>query len=207
MDVLAGLFATVGILAALRHRDAGGEGQLVEVNLLSALLGALVNQGSAYTIAGVVPGRMGNEHPSIAPYAPFPTADGELVVAVGNERQFSALCEVLGAPELAQDPRFDSNSGRVDNRQALHEALGARLAAPPGERMGAAAHRGAGPSRRRQRRRRGVCARADARARADGLDRSRRRQRGAAHAQPGDALAHAAELPVRAPDAPVVMTV
>jgi crotonobetainyl-CoA:carnitine CoA-transferase CaiB-like acyl-CoA transferase len=74
---------------------------------------------------------MGNEHPSIAPYAPFPTADGELVVAVGNERQFSALCEVLGAPELAQDARFDSNSGRVDNRQALHEALEARLAARP----------------------------------------------------------------------------
>jgi crotonobetainyl-CoA:carnitine CoA-transferase CaiB-like acyl-CoA transferase len=131
VDVLAGLFATVGILAALRDRDATGEGQLVEVNLLSALLGALVNQGSAYTIAGVVPGRMGNEHPSIAPYAPFPTADGELVIAVGNERQFSALCEVLGEPALAQDPRFDSNSGRVDNRQALHEALGERLAARP----------------------------------------------------------------------------
>jgi crotonobetainyl-CoA:carnitine CoA-transferase CaiB-like acyl-CoA transferase len=129
VDVLAGLFATVGIMAALRHRDAHGEGQLVEVNLLSALLGALVNQGSAYTIAGVVPGRMGNEHPSIAPYAPFPTAEGELVVAVGNERQFSALCQVLGAPELAQDARFDTNSGRVDNRQALHKALGARLAA------------------------------------------------------------------------------
>jgi crotonobetainyl-CoA:carnitine CoA-transferase CaiB-like acyl-CoA transferase len=131
VDVLAGLFATVGIMAALRHRDAGGEGQLVEVNLLSALLGALVNQGSSYTIAGVVPGRMGNEHPSIAPYAPFPTADGELVIAVGNERQFSALCQALGAPELAQDARFNSNSGRVDNRRALHEALGARLAARP----------------------------------------------------------------------------
>jgi crotonobetainyl-CoA:carnitine CoA-transferase CaiB-like acyl-CoA transferase len=131
VDVLAGLFATAGILAALRHRDAGGDGQLVEVNLLSALLGALVNQGSAYTIAGVVPGRMGNEHPSIAPYAPFPTADGEVVVAVGNERQFAALCEVLGAPELAQDPRFNSNSGRVANRQALHELLGQRLAARP----------------------------------------------------------------------------
>jgi crotonobetainyl-CoA:carnitine CoA-transferase CaiB-like acyl-CoA transferase len=129
VDVLAGLFATVGIMAALRHRDADGDGQLVEVNLLSALLGALVNQGSAYTIAGVVPGRMGNEHPSIAPYAPFPTAEGELVVAVGNERQFSALCEVLDAPELARDPRFNSNSGRVDNRQALHKALGERLAA------------------------------------------------------------------------------
>jgi crotonobetainyl-CoA:carnitine CoA-transferase CaiB-like acyl-CoA transferase len=131
VDVLAGLFATAGILTALRHRDAGGEGQLVEVNLLSALLGALVNQGSAYTIAGVVPGRMGNEHPSIAPYAPFPTADGEVVVAVGNERQFAALCEVLGAPELAQDHRFNSNSGRVANRQELHELLQQRLAARP----------------------------------------------------------------------------
>jgi crotonobetainyl-CoA:carnitine CoA-transferase CaiB-like acyl-CoA transferase len=131
VDVLAGLFATVGIMAALRHCDAGGEGQLVEVNLLSALLGALVNQGSAYTIGGAVPGRMGNEHPSIAPYAPFPTADGELVVAVGNERQFSALCQVIGAPELAEDPRFNSNSGRVDNREALHEALRARLTARP----------------------------------------------------------------------------
>jgi crotonobetainyl-CoA:carnitine CoA-transferase CaiB-like acyl-CoA transferase len=136
VDVLAGLFATVGIMAALRHRDAGGEGQLVEINLLSALRGALVNQGSGYTIAGVVPGRMGNEHPSIAPYAPFPTADGELVVAVGNERQFSALCDVLGAPELAQDPRFDSNSGRVDNREALHETLGELLAARPASEWG-----------------------------------------------------------------------
>jgi crotonobetainyl-CoA:carnitine CoA-transferase CaiB-like acyl-CoA transferase len=131
VDVLAGLFATVGIMAALRHRDAGGEGQLVEVNLLSALLGALVNQASAYTIGGVVPGRMGNEHPSIAPYAPFPTADGEIVVAVGNERQFSALCQVIGAPELTEDRRFDSNSARVDNRQALHDQLQQRLATRP----------------------------------------------------------------------------
>jgi crotonobetainyl-CoA:carnitine CoA-transferase CaiB-like acyl-CoA transferase len=131
VDVLAGLFATAGIMAALRHRDASGEGQLVEVNLLSALLGALVNQSSAYTIAGVVPGRMGNEHPSIAPYAPFPTADGELVVAVGNERQFTALCQVIGAPELADDARFNSNSARVDNREELHSALRARLSARP----------------------------------------------------------------------------
>jgi len=131
VDVLAGLFATVGIMAALRHRDAAGQGQRVEVNLLSALLGALVNQGSAYTIADVVPGRMGNEHPSIAPYAPFPTAEGELVVAVGNERQFSALCQVIGAPELAEDPRFESNSLRVDNREALHAELRAPLSARP----------------------------------------------------------------------------
>ena len=95
VDVLAGAFAAVGILAALRHRDATGEGQLVAVDLLSALLFSLVNQGSAYTIAGVVPDRLGNAHPSIAPYELFQTGDGELVLAVGNDRQFAALCEVL----------------------------------------------------------------------------------------------------------------
>jgi crotonobetainyl-CoA:carnitine CoA-transferase CaiB-like acyl-CoA transferase len=131
VDVLAGLFATVGILAAVRHRDATGEGQLVEVNLLSALLAALVNQGSAYTIAGVVPERLGNAHPSITPYEPYQTADGELVLAAGNERQFSALCTVIGAPVLAQDPRFASNRDRVNHRDALHEELEARLAARP----------------------------------------------------------------------------
>jgi crotonobetainyl-CoA:carnitine CoA-transferase CaiB-like acyl-CoA transferase len=129
--VLAGLFATVGILAAARHRDATGEGQLVEVNLLSALLAALVNQGSAYTVAGVVPERLGNAHPSIAPYEPYQTADGELVLAVGNERQFAALCAVLGAAELAADSRFGSNAARVDNREQLRAELEARLAARP----------------------------------------------------------------------------
>ena len=102
VDVLAGLFATVGILAALRHRDATGEGQRVEVDLLSSLLAALVNQGAAYTAGGVVPERMGNQHPSIAPYELLRCADGDLVLAVGNDRQFAALCEVLGAPELAE---------------------------------------------------------------------------------------------------------
>jgi crotonobetainyl-CoA:carnitine CoA-transferase CaiB-like acyl-CoA transferase len=123
VDVLAGLFATVGILAALRHRDATGEGQRVEVNLLSALLAALVNQGSAFTIADVVPGRLGNAHPSISPYELYATGDGELVVAVGNERQFAALCEVLGAPELAVDPRFATNGDRVTHREALRAGL------------------------------------------------------------------------------------
>src|SRR6185312_2619547 len=94
VDVLAGLFATVGILVALRAREETGEGQLVEVDLYSALLAALVNQGSAYTIAGVVPERLGNRHPSISPYEVYATGDGELVLAVGNDRQFGALCEV-----------------------------------------------------------------------------------------------------------------
>ena len=131
VDVLAGLFATVGILAAIRHREATGEGQLVEVDLLSSLLAALVNQGSAYTIAGVVPTRLGNEHPSIAPYEPLATGEGELVVAVGNDRQFAALCSSLGAPELDADPRFAGNAQRVVHRSALRRALEALLAARP----------------------------------------------------------------------------
>jgi crotonobetainyl-CoA:carnitine CoA-transferase CaiB-like acyl-CoA transferase len=131
VDVLAGLFATIGILAALRHRDATGAGQLVEVDLLSALLAAMVNQGSAYTIAGVVPERLGNRHPSISPYEVFATADGELVLAVGNDRQFVALCEALGTPEMAADSRFATNSARVENRAALGTALERRLAARP----------------------------------------------------------------------------
>jgi crotonobetainyl-CoA:carnitine CoA-transferase CaiB-like acyl-CoA transferase len=131
VDVLAGLFASVGILAALRHRDATGEGQRVEVDLFSSLLAALVNQGSAFTIAGVVPARMGNAHPSISPYELYETGAGELVLAVGNERQFGALCEVLDAPELTSDPRFDGNRNRVANRDALKAELRQRLRARP----------------------------------------------------------------------------
>ncbi|MFZ1994389.1 MAG: CoA transferase, partial [Solirubrobacteraceae bacterium] len=137
VDILAGLFSSVGILAALRHRDRTGEGQRVEVNLLSSLLAGLVNQASAYTIAGSVPGRMGNAHPSIAPYELYRTGDGDLVVAVGNERQFAALCEVLDAPELAADPRFGSNRDRVAHRAALKDELVARLASAPASKWAA----------------------------------------------------------------------
>ncbi len=129
VDVLAGLFATVGALAALRHRELTGEGQRVEVDLLSSLLSALVNQASGYTLAGVVPERLGNAHPSIAPYELLQTRDGQLVLAVGNERQFAALCEALGVPDLADDPRFADNGARVRNRDALRIALDERLAA------------------------------------------------------------------------------
>ena len=131
VDVLAGAFAAVGILAALRHRDDTGEGQLVAVDLLSSLLSSLVNQGSAYTIAGVIPDRLGNAHPSIAPYELFQTGDGELVLAVGNDRQFGALCDVLGAPEIASDARFSSNADRVGNRVDLRRQLEERLAEQP----------------------------------------------------------------------------
>jgi crotonobetainyl-CoA:carnitine CoA-transferase CaiB-like acyl-CoA transferase len=131
VDVVAGLFAAVGILAALRHRDATGEGQRVEVDLLSALLAALVNQASAFTAAGVVAGRMGNRHPSIAPYEPLRAADGDLVVAVGTDRQFASLCAVLGVPALAADARFATNPARVAHRDALAAALEDALAARP----------------------------------------------------------------------------
>jgi len=131
VDVLAGLFATIGILAALRHRDATGEGQRVEVDLLSALLSALANQSSAFTAGGVVPARMGNDHPSIAPYSAYPAADGELVLAVGNDRQFRDLCAALDRPELADDPRYATNESRVAHRDALRAALEARLAERP----------------------------------------------------------------------------
>jgi crotonobetainyl-CoA:carnitine CoA-transferase CaiB-like acyl-CoA transferase len=131
VDVLAGLFATVGIMAALRHREQTGEGQRVEVELLSALLAGLVNQATAYTVGDVIPARIGNQHPSIAPYELYRSADGEVVLAVGNDRQFGALCEVLGVPELAGDPRFETNAARVGHRDALRELLEQRLAARP----------------------------------------------------------------------------
>jgi len=131
VDVLAGLFATVGILVALRAREESGEGQLVEVDLYSALLAAMVNQGSAYTIAGVVPERLGNRHPSISPYEVYATGEGELVLAVGNDRQFAGLCEELGAAELAIDPRFATNPDRVANCEALGAELERLLAARP----------------------------------------------------------------------------
>lgn len=131
VDVIAGLYAAVGILAALEHRRESGEGQLVEVDLLSALLAGLVNQSSAYTVAGVVPERMGNRHPSIAPYELLRCGEGELVLAVGNDRQFAELCEALGQSALASDVRFASNPARVANREELRPLLEAALAARP----------------------------------------------------------------------------
>ncbi len=128
VDVMAGLHATIGILAALRHRDRTGDGQLVEVDLLSTTLFALANQASGYLTAGVVPRRLGNRHPSIAPYETLQAADGPLVVAVGNDGQFRILCERLEVPALADDERFSTNAARVANRDALAAALESRLA-------------------------------------------------------------------------------
>jgi len=126
-DVMAGNHATIGILAALRHRDATGEGQLVEVNLLSSALTGLVNHSSAYVAGGVVPYRMGNAHPSVFPYEPLPAADNDLIVAAANDGQFRRLCEVLGIPEVADDPRFAHNADRTANRDELRPILTAQL--------------------------------------------------------------------------------
>lgn len=122
-DVMSGLQTTIGVLAALDHRRRTGEGQLVEVNLMSAALAGMVNQTGAFASAGVVPHRMGNAHPSLFPYEPLPTADGDLVIAAGNDTQFRNLCTVLGAPELATDERFAANSGRTANRDQLRPLL------------------------------------------------------------------------------------
>lgn len=127
-DVMAGNHAVIGILAALRHRDATGKGQHVEVNLMSSALTGLVNHSSAWVAGGVVPYRMGNAHPSVFPYEPLPTADDDLIVAAANDRQFRALCGVLGIPEIADDPRFARNRDRTANREELRPILEERLA-------------------------------------------------------------------------------
>jgi len=127
VDVMAGLHAAIGILAALRHRDRTGEGQLVEVDLLSTTLFALANQASNWLTAGIVPGRMGNQHPSIAPYELLDASDGPFVIAVGNDGQFRTFCEVLGMPALADDERFSTNAARVLHRDEMLAALAPTL--------------------------------------------------------------------------------
>lgn len=129
VDVLTGLHAAVGILAALHHRDRTGEGQRIEATLLTSLQSSLVNQASAYVGAGAVPGFMGNAHPSIAPYEVFAAADRTMIIAVGNDSQFARLADVLGQPALAADPRFATNAARVENRAQLKATLETALAA------------------------------------------------------------------------------
>lgn len=131
VDVLTGLNALSGILLALRRRDETGRGSRVDVDLLGSLLAALTNQASSTLATGRAPGRLGNAHPSIAPYELFRAADRELVVAVGNDRQFAAFAEVLGRPGLARDERFATNESRVGHRAELRAALEPLLAARP----------------------------------------------------------------------------
>ena len=126
-DVMAGLHATIGVLSALHLRRDTGRGQHVEVNLLASALSGLVNQTSAYVAGDVVPFRMGNSHPSLFPYEPLPCSDGDLIVTAGNDGQFRKLCEVLGIPDVADDPRFLHNEDRTANREQLRPLLVDRL--------------------------------------------------------------------------------
>ena len=127
-DVMAGLHGLIGVLAALHQRSETGLGQHVEVNLLSSAMSGLVNQTAAYTAGGVVPNRMGNAHPSLFPYETMPTADRDMIITAGNNRQFQSLCEVLGIREVADDARFATNADRTRHREQLRPLLLEQLA-------------------------------------------------------------------------------
>lgn len=137
-DVIAGLHLQSAVLAALHERTGSGLGQHLKVNLLSSMLSGLVNQTSAAANTGVSPRRMGNEHPSLFPYGPFGTADGQLMIACGNDRQFARLCTVLGCAEAAEDQRWSTMSGRNEHRDALRAVLEDRLCAGTTEHWTAA---------------------------------------------------------------------
>jgi crotonobetainyl-CoA:carnitine CoA-transferase CaiB-like acyl-CoA transferase len=128
-DIMTGLQATIGILAALRHRSETGDGQHIEVNLLSTALSAMANHSSTFVAGGVVPFRMGNAHPSLFPYEPLPASDGEIVIVAANTPQFVTLAAALGVPELADDERFASSEDRNRNREELRPLLVEALAA------------------------------------------------------------------------------
>jgi crotonobetainyl-CoA:carnitine CoA-transferase CaiB-like acyl-CoA transferase len=129
-DVVTGLYGVLGILAALLDRGpaAGRPGQRVDVSLLASTLSVLVNQAQNGFATGVAPGRRGNAHPNIVPYETFATADGELALAVGSERQWARLCELLERPDLRTDPRFATNGDRVEHHAELRAILAARFA-------------------------------------------------------------------------------
>ena len=122
-DVVTGLHAAIGILAALQQRSVTGRGQRVELNLLSSALSGLVNQTGAYTASQTVPHRMGNAHPSVYPYEVIAAADRDMIITAANDRQFKALCEVLGIGDLADDERFRLNADRTRNRDQMHSRL------------------------------------------------------------------------------------
>ncbi|ETX29807.1 CaiB/BaiF CoA transferase family protein [Roseivivax isoporae] len=130
-DVMCGMYACVGILAALRHRDSTGEGQHIDLSLVDAQMAWLINEGTNYLASGRDPERRGNAHPNIAPYDVYPCADGHVILAVGNDGQFRRFAAAMGRPELGQDPRFMTNPLRLENRVALTEIVTELMAAMP----------------------------------------------------------------------------
>ncbi len=130
-DLFTGLYASTAILAALRHRDATGEGQAIDMALLDTQVAMLANLGAGYLATGVAPQRMGNAHQNIVPYQVFEVADGHLILAVGNDGQFAKFCEVAGRPEIALDARFTRNADRVRHRAVLVPLLAAMMKTRP----------------------------------------------------------------------------
>jgi len=126
-DLVTGLYSAISILAALAHRDRTGEGQHIDMALLDTQVALLANQGSNYLNGGMIPRRLGNEHPNTVPYQDFACADGDILVALGNDRQFRDFCALIGRPDLPDDPRFANNGGRSVNRKALQEEMGAAI--------------------------------------------------------------------------------
>jgi crotonobetainyl-CoA:carnitine CoA-transferase CaiB-like acyl-CoA transferase len=136
VDMLTGLYATTAILAALHRRTATGRGEHVDLALFDVMAASLLNQGMNHLVGGLTPQRRGNRHPNIQPQDVFPAGEGHLVLAVGNDSQFARLCDVLGTPDLAADPRFARNAGRVEHYGALRPLLIAALAQRPAAAWG-----------------------------------------------------------------------
>jgi crotonobetainyl-CoA:carnitine CoA-transferase CaiB-like acyl-CoA transferase len=124
-DIFTGVYSVVGILAALTQREKTGKGCFVDTSLLDSTVGVLANQALNYLVSGKAPERTGNAHPNIVPYQEFPAADGHMMIAGGNDAQYVKLCSVLGAPELAEDPKYRNNAGRLNNRDELIAKLSA----------------------------------------------------------------------------------
>jgi crotonobetainyl-CoA:carnitine CoA-transferase CaiB-like acyl-CoA transferase len=130
-DLMSGLYAVTAILAALQHRHQSGEGQHIDLALLDTQVACLANQGSSYLLSGQLPKPLGTAHPSIVPYQALKVADGHILLAVGNDKQFQACCALLGCPELAQHEDYCSNARRVKNRNSLIPLLEAQLMLSP----------------------------------------------------------------------------
>lgn len=126
-DMMCGMYASNAILAALRHRDATGEGQHIDIALADTQVAWMANEGVNYLLSGETPKRRGNQHPNIVPYQVFECADGHAVVAVGNDAQFARFATLIGLPELAEDARFTMNTARLEHREALIALLEARI--------------------------------------------------------------------------------
>jgi len=125
-DIFTGLYSVIAIQAALRYREETGRGQHIDMALLDCMVGVLANQAQNFLSSGICPTRLGNRHPNIAPYETFPTSDGWLILAVGNDRQFERCCDVLGMENLRNDPRYRNNELRVSNRESLSEQVAAQ---------------------------------------------------------------------------------